>query len=169
MTGVGSQLAGPRFAGPGKDRMSNYGSGLENSRIPTWMQDSRIGPVDLPTPPSDMTDTQYNPLKGTNGNVSFYKGVPLVPPSSNGCQMQDLSIVSRMQYMSKAPPSTDSRRSSSHTDGSAYGSTLVNSRRTSNTIGNEDGNIASYLQIPSSITEVNGNLAELAAKVSISR
>ena len=167
MIGGESQLSGPRFAGSVKGRMSNYGSGLENTRIPAWMQDSRIGPVDLPTPPSDMTDTQYNPLQGANGTVSFYKGVPLVPPNSKNGQPQDLSIVSRMQYMSKAPPSTDSRRSSSHTDGSAYGSTLVSSRRTSNTVGNDDGNIASYLQIPSSITEVNGNLAELAAKVSI--
>ena len=111
-----------------------------------------------------MADTQFNPLLGASALDSYYKGIPVVPPNPHA-PAYDGSVVSRMKYTSKVPPPTESRRSSSQTEASSYETAAASSRRSSRAVANDDGNIASYLQIPASITEVSGNLAELAAKV----
>lgn len=153
-----------RFEEPGGGHISSCSIGKGYSGISTWSQSSRTGPVDLPTPPIEMTDTQFNPLLGINGPHAYYKGIQMVPPNSNS-QPQDSSVISRMKYMSKAPPPTESRRSSTQTNGGDYERSTADPRRYSQPAPHDDGNIASYLQIPSTITEVSGNLAELAAKV----
>ena len=131
-----------------------------SSQPPAWLRNTHTGSIELPTPPADMKDPSFNPLAGVNGLSSYYKGVQMVPPNPNA-QPQDTSVVSRMKYMSKAPPPTDSRRSSTHD------ATAASAHTVSHPPSQKDENIANYLQIPSSITEVSGNLAELAAKVSV--
>ena len=158
-------LEEPRLPALGEGHIPNHALEKGTSGISSWLQGTQRRSVELPTPPIEMADTQFNPLLGAHGPQAYYKGTHMVPSNPNS-HPRDTSIVSRMNYMSKAPPSTESRRFSTQTNGGDYERSATDSRRHSHPTSKDDGDIASYLQIPSSVTEVGGNLAELAAKVS---
>ena len=129
---------------------------------------SRVGHISgLQTPPLEM---DVNPLLAPNYGPVQYKGVPVVASNTSNHQGNRGSI-GNTTYISRAQPILDSyqpphrSQNSITADGprdSCDGPRAQQSRRR-----NSDGSeIVHYLQIPSSINDSKGSLAEFAAQVS---
>lgn len=120
----------------------------------------------LQTPPLDM---DVNPLLAPNYGPVQYKGVPVVASNTLNHQSNRGSI-GNTTYISRAQPLLDSyqthrSQNSTTTDGSRDGcdGPRAQQPRRRNSDGSE---IVHYLQIPSSINDSKGSLAEFAAQVS---
>ena len=119
----------------------------------------------LRTPPVEMTGVNTNPLLAPTLGGSQYKSVPLLA-SNAGAHHTNLSTVANPNYATKFQHHHPSFHATSdqHTASDRYN---PNTQRPSYRRTSSDGNsIASYLQIPKSITQSEGSLAEFAAQVS---
>ena len=106
-----------------------------------------------------------NPLLAPSFGPLHYKGVPVVA-SNTASHQQSLSTVGNVRYTSKAPPLTDSYKPTHRSQSSISKSENDGDREQAQRRRNNDGSdIAHYLQIPSSINDSKGSLAEFAAQV----
>ena len=119
----------------------------------------------LRTPPSEMNETNGNPLLAPNCGPLQYKGVPVVAPN-NASQQNHLSSLGSLRYTSRVPPPLDTHHlvKGSQSPRSSTGQSA--NRDHSHRRGNSEGtDIVHYLQIPRSINDSKGSLAEFAAQV----
>lgn len=93
---------------------------------------------------------------------SQYNSVPALRPTSP--YSTSLDIVATAQYYSKAPPSNDSRPSTLRPE-SPLSQREHPARGQQKARTSENNSIAPYLQIPASINDSQGSLAEFAAQV----
>jgi len=140
--------------------------GREQNALPQQLQ----GPVaktrhGLKTPPEDMNGSNANPLLIPFDGLQ-YKSVPVIG-SSTASYHTNLGIHANTRYTSKPQPFYDSYHSAQQSQspvsrGESIGSREQPARRRASSDGNS---IVSYLQIPPSINNSKGSLAEFAAQV----
>ena len=119
----------------------------------------------LKTPPEDMTGNNANPLLAPFDGL-HYKSVPVVGPIRSSYQSNQGSHTST-RYSGKPQPFYDSYQSAQRpqspvSKGESIGLREQPTRRRASSDGNS---IVSYLQIPPSINNSKGSLAEFAAQV----
>ncbi|KAL8648491.1 MAG: hypothetical protein Q9226_005973 [Calogaya cf. arnoldii] len=153
---AGGSAFGDRQAcsGAGKP-YTDYGQSLAPAEI-------RHG---LRTPPRDMSGVSVNPLLASNLGGHQYKSVPAVAPNAT-TQQNSVGTIVNTRYTAKTRPSQNGchRRDNSHEHPSTDKATVQ--EPTSKAHNGADGtSIVSYLQIPSSINESKGSLAEFAAQI----
>ncbi|KAJ9239189.1 hypothetical protein DTO169E5_4479 [Paecilomyces variotii] len=109
----------------------------------------------LPTPPGDMTGVAYNTTATSSDHVGKSCGLPISKyPSLSSMSQSNLDSRSGA---TRVPASKVRSQAPSSQNGSA--SETTEQKKSSN------GSIASYLQIPSSINDSKGSLAEFAAQI----
>lgn len=132
-----------------------------NKLLDTTSSGSMSWPVPLrdglPTPPGDMTGVAYNTTT-TSDHVGKSCGLP-VSKYTGLSSMSQTNFDSRSSVQVPASNKVRSQAPSSK-EGSASESTSEQKK-------SSNGSIASYLQIPSSINDSKGSLAEFAAQVRI--
>ncbi|KAL8668476.1 MAG: hypothetical protein Q9168_006894 [Polycauliona sp. 1 TL-2023] len=112
---------------------------------PEYRHDVRHG---LRTPPRDMTGVSVNPLLGPHLGAYQYKSVPAVAPNPTK-QQDSVGTIVNTRYTTNNQPHT-----------------AIHQEPMSKAHAGVDGaSIVSYLQIPSSINESKGSLAEFAAQI----
>lgn len=117
----------------------------------------------LRTPPREMTTMNVNPLLAQSSGGLPYKGVPAARPTV-ASYSTSLGTVANTKYHSKAPPSHDSYRSTARPQSPVFQrDNMVRGHRGRNSTDNTT--IATYLQIPSTINDSKGSLAEFTAQV----
>jgi hypothetical protein len=123
-----------------------------------WADSLRTG---LPTPPSDMTGVSFNTAVSSNyGGVKSQNGYHHSYPS-NSLFLNNTKVNALAQAMM---PSTQHSYNPNHNANTTLSVPKpVPQREMSDQKSN--GSIASYLQIPSSINDSKGSLAEFAAQV----
>lgn len=138
---------------------------IEQEALNMWLQNSTTMNHGLRTPPRESANLNVNPLLAQNMGSTQYNSVPALRPTSP--YSTSLDTVATAQYYRKAPPSNDSRPSTlrpesplSQRDHTVRGQPKG---RTS-----ENPSIAPYLQIPATINDSQGSLAEFAAQVRLS-
>lgn len=137
---------------------------LDEHSVNDWLQHSAAA-NGLRTPPKEMNGVSVNPLLAPNVGGLQYKSVPAVR-STTGPHATSLGTVASIKYHSKAPPSHDFRSSVPRPQSPTFQRETALSRgqpRGRNTLASNP--IASYLQIPSTINDSKGSLAEFAAQV----
>lgn len=119
----------------------------------------------LRTPPLEPHDMNVNPLLAPSYGPLHYKGVPVVA-SNTASHQHSLSSVGNARYTSKVPPLPESYKPTHRSQGSICRSENDENREHTHRGRNNDGtDIAHYLQIPPSINDSKGSLAEFAAQV----
>ena len=155
---AGGSAFGDRQACSGAGRpYTDYGQSLVPAEI-------RHG---LRTPPRDMSGVSVNPLLASNLGGHQYKSVPAVAPNAS-TQQNGVGTNVNTRYTARTQPSQNGchRRDNSYEHLSTDKATLQD--QTSKAHNGADGtSIVSYLQIPSTINESKGSLAEFAAQVNI--
>ncbi|KAL8646571.1 MAG: hypothetical protein Q9210_006061, partial [Variospora velana] len=149
---IGAPVLGDRKA-------SSTGEHLHNNPHHFVPADIRHG---LRTPPGDMSGVSVNPLLAPSFGGSQYKSVPCNGGPRHGSvgSMVDSRSINKTQQ----PQISYHNRSRSHEKCSTETNGLKDSSsRSQNLIG--ESSIVSYLQIPSSINESKGSLAEFAAQI----
>ena len=138
---------------------------IEQEALNMWLQNSATMNHGLRTPPRESANLSVNPLLAPNMGSTQYNSVPALRPTSP--YSTSLDTVATAQYYRKAPLSNDSRPSTlrpesplSQRDHTVRGQPKG---RTS-----ENPSIAPYLQIPATINDSQGSLAEFAAQVRLS-
>lgn len=148
---------------PGSRKTSSAGRQLHNDpRHPTVHAEIRHG---LRTPPGDMSGVSVNPLLAPNVGEAQYKSVSA--SVWNGAPRQgSVGPTTNGRYHNKAhlPQNVYHNRSRSH-EHTSTNSGLVKETNSKTQNGIDEPSIVSYLQIPSSINESKGSLAEFAAQV----
>ncbi|KAI4268958.1 MAG: hypothetical protein L6R38_007659 [Xanthoria sp. 2 TBL-2021] len=146
------------------DRQGSSGAGKPytdygHSLVPA---DIRHG---LRTPPRDMSGVSVNPLLGPNFGGYQYKSVPAVAPNAT-TQQNSVGTIVNTRYTTKNQPSHNGyhHRDNSRDHLSTDAATLQEPTSKAHT-GADGTSIVSYLQIPSSINESKGSLAEFAAQI----
>lgn len=134
----------------------------KESKHPILPTDIRRG---LQTPPADMNGVSVNPLLCPNFAGSQYKSVPASTWNGASRQGSVASIAnSRCTNKNQQPQNIYHNRSRSYEHTSTEtGGTRQSISKTQN--GLDETSIVSYLQIPSSINDSKGSLAEFAAQV----
>lgn len=126
-----------------------------------WIQTSATIEHGLGSPPQEMTG---NPLLAPSVGGLPYKSIPAVK-QNNALYTTSLSTVASTKYTSKAPPVQAlykaAKRSTSPISKNDSGAPRDQSRKSAS----ESTSIVSYLQIPSTINDSKGSLAEFAAQV----
>ncbi|KAL9000289.1 MAG: hypothetical protein Q9169_001006 [Polycauliona sp. 2 TL-2023] len=142
--------------------------GLPSAREPYTDHKPSLEPPDirhgLRTPPRDMTGVSVNPLLGPNFGGYQYKSVPAVAPNPSK-QQESVGTVVNTRYTTKTQPCHQG-----HHPGNAreptFTDTATRQEPAAKAHAGADGtSIVSYLQIPSSINESKGSLAEFAAQI----
>lgn len=119
----------------------------------------------LRTPPLEPHDMNVNPLLAPSYGPLHYKGVPVVAPNTASHQ-HSLSSVGNARYTSKVPPLPESYKPTHRSQSSISRSENDENREHTHRGRNNDGtDIAHYLQIPPSINDSKGSLAEFAAQI----
>ena len=119
----------------------------------------------LRTPPLDPHDMNVNPLLAPSYGPLHYKGVPVVA-SNTASHQHSLSSVGNARYTSKVPPLPESYKPTHRSQSSISRIEHDENREHTHRRRNNDGtDIAHYLQIPPSINDSKGSLAEFAAQV----
>ena len=127
-----------------------------------WLQTSATVDHGLRTPPREMTGINGNPLLAPNMGGLPYKSVPAARSTTS--YSTSLDTVANNKYHSKAPPSHDSYRSIARPQSPIF--QPENAARGQRTrIPVDSTSIAPYLQIPATINNSKGSLAEFAAQV----
>ncbi|KAL8725605.1 MAG: hypothetical protein Q9181_006351 [Wetmoreana brouardii] len=119
----------------------------------------------LQTPPRDMSGVSVNPLLAPNFGGYEYKSVPAL--TSNGAPHQNsVGTIANGRYTNNFQPSQNNHhyRNRSHEKASTDRGVLQDSTSRQQN-GVDKSSIVSYLQIPSSINESKGSLAEFAAQI----
>ena len=128
-----------------------------------WHQTIVTGPGQAPAP-RKMAESNINPLLAPSGEVLHYKSVPATKQNARPAQTS-LGTIATAQYTSKAPPTQDRQRAPSRPRSPSFRRDGVGSMEQGRGGAAEDNPIASYLQIPSSINNSKGSLADFAAQV----
>ena len=134
-----------------------------------YSSDSKVGtPTDrtavpgLRTPPMEM---DVNPLLTSNHGPLQYKGVSVVA-SNNSSYPTSQGSIGNTTYTSRAQPVRESYQSTHRSHNSISGEEPAGSRpQASHRRNSEGSDIVHYLQIPRSINNSKGSLAEFAAQV----
>ncbi|CAO1599528.1 hypothetical protein XANCAGTX0491_003250 [Xanthoria calcicola] len=157
-TSLPSLYAG-RSALRDKQDPSGAGKPYSDYGYPLVPADIRHG---LRTPPRDMT---VNPLLAPNLGGYQYKSVPAVASNAT-TQQNNVGTIANTRYTTKSRSSHDGfhQRDNSREHLSADVATLQEPTSKAHT-GADGTSIVSYLQIPSSINESKGSLAEFAAQI----
>ncbi|KAL8713106.1 MAG: hypothetical protein Q9225_006820, partial [Loekoesia sp. 1 TL-2023] len=148
---------------PGSRKASSIGGQLHNdSRHPIVHAEIRHG---LRTPPGDMSGVSVNPLLAPNFNEAQYKSVA-ASAWNRASRQGSVDSFTNGRYYNKAHPPQNiyHNRSRSHEHTSAN-SVLAKETSSKTQNGIDEPSIVSYLQIPSSINESKGSLAEFAAQI----
>ncbi|KAI4227103.1 MAG: hypothetical protein L6R36_002665 [Xanthoria steineri] len=144
-----------------RDKQGSSGAGKPYSDYgyPLVPADIRHG---LRTPPRDMT---VNPLLAPNLGGYQYKSVPAVASNAT-TQQNSVGTIANTRYTAKSRSSHDGchQRDNSREHLSTDVATLQEPTSKAHT-GADGTSIVSYLQIPSSINESKGSLAEFAAQI----
>lgn len=155
-------ISDTRGNGPGETHSYHKSVKMGQEALNLWLQSSATMNHGLRTPPRESVNMNVNPLLAPNMGSTQYNSVPALRPTSP--YSTSLDTVANTQYYSKAPPSNDSRPSTlrPETSISQRGHTVRGQpkARTSENIS-----IAPYLQIPATINDSQGSLAEFAAQV----
>lgn len=115
----------------------------------------------LRTPPLEM---DVNPLLAPNYGPLHYKGVPVVA-SNNSSYPSNQAGISNTTYTSRAPL-RETNQATHRSHNSVSNNEVTVPRAQASRRRNSDGNeIVHYLQIPRSINDSKGSLAEFAAQV----
>ena len=116
----------------------------------------------LRTPPMEM---DVNPLLTSNQGPLQYKGVPVVA-SNNSSYAASQGSIGNTTYTSRAQPVRESYYPTHRSHNSISGEETAGSRAEVSRRRNSEGSdIVHYLQIPRSINDSKGSLAEFAAQV----
>ena len=130
------------------------------SRVGTLIE--RTAAPGLRTPPLEM---DVNPLLVPNYGPLQYKGVP-VAASTNSTYPTNQGNIGNTTYMSKAQPFRESYQPTHRSHNSISGNEHAGGRIQASRRRKSDGSeIVHYLQIPRSINDSKGSLAEFAAQV----
>lgn len=111
-----------------------------------------------------MAETNVNPLLAPPGEVLQYKSVPAAKQTARPAQTS-LGTIATAQYTSKAPPTQETQRASSRPRSPPFRREGAGSTESERGGAAENNPIASYLQIPSTINNSKGSLADFAAQV----
>lgn len=135
---------------------------LDQNSLTHWLRTSATVDHGLRTPPREMTGMNGNPLLAPDMGGMPYKSVPAVRSTTS--YSTSLDTVANNKYHSKAPPSHDFYRSMAQPQSPV--SQRENAVRGQNARSSADStSIAPYLQIPATINNSKGSLAEFAAQV----
>ena len=120
----------------------------------------------LRTPPGDMTRVSVNPLLAPNYEGFQYKSVPAVN-STTAPRQSSVGTIPNVRYTGRAQSSHDvyHSRNRSQEQNNVTDVRVPKDQTSRHQNGVEAADIVSYLQIPSSINESKGSLAEFAAQV----
>lgn len=139
---------------------------VDQNSVTHWVQTSATVDHGLRTPPREMTGINGNPLLAPNMGGLPYKSVPAARSTTS--YSTSLDTVANNKYHSKAPPSHDSYRSNTRPQSPIFQSeSAARGQRTRNPV--DSTSIAPYLQIPATINNSKGSLAEFAAQVCFPR
>lgn len=147
---------------PGETHSYQKSVKMEQEALNLWLQSSATMNHGLSTPPRELANVNVNPLLARNMGSSQYNSVPALRPTSP--YSTSLDIVANAQYYSKAPPSNDSRPSTLRPE-SPLSQREHPARGQQKARTSENNSIAPYLQIPATINDSQGSLAEFAAQV----
>lgn len=148
---------------PGETYSYQKGVKMEQEALNLWLQSSATMNHGLSTPPREsLANMSVNPLLARNMASTQYNSVPALRPTSP--YSTSLDTVATAQYYSKAPPSNDSRPSTLRPE-SPLSQREHPVRGQAKAKTSEKNSIAPYLQIPASINDSQGSLAEFAAQV----
>lgn len=147
---------------PGETCSYHKGVKMEQEALNLWLQSSATMNHGLRTPPRESANMNVNPLLARNMGSTQYNSVPALRPTSP--YSTSLDTVATAQYYSKAPPSGDSRPSTLRPESPlSQREHPVRGQQKART--SENTSIAPYLQIPATINDSRGSLAEFAAQV----
>lgn len=118
----------------------------------------------LRTPPADPNDMNGNPLLAPSFGPLHYKGVPVAARNTSS-QQHHLSSLGNTRYTNKAPPLLSSYQPTHKSQNSLDGSETGEKRSQTQQQQNDGTEIVHYLQIPRSINDSKGSLAEFAAQI----
>ncbi|KAL8736047.1 MAG: hypothetical protein Q9166_000609 [cf. Caloplaca sp. 2 TL-2023] len=144
-------------------RSSGVGKPHSNYRYSHVPADIRHG---LRTPPGDMSGSgvSVNPLLAPNFGGYQYKSVPALA-STGATRQASVGTIANTRYTNKTQPSQNGHHRTNSRDHTSTEPGVLH-EPTSKINGGVDGtSIVSYLQIPSSINESKGSLAEFAAQI----
>lgn len=130
----------------------------------SWHQTSAASKPGQAPPPRRMAESNVNPLLAPPGEVLYYKSVPATKQNARPTQTS-LGTIAAVQYTSKAPPTQETRRAPSRPRSPSFRRDGAGSMEQGRGGTAENNPIASYLQIPSSINNSKGSLADFAAQV----
>ena len=147
--------------GASKDN-SAVGRPKNHSRHPSVGAEIHHG---LRTPPGDMNGVSVNPLLAPHFSDPNYKSVPAA--AWNGAPCQDsVGPVANGRCQSQTHPHQITHHNRNRSQEHTSNFSTILKERCSKTHGSiDESSIVSYLQIPSSINESKGSLAEFAAQV----
>ena len=132
-----------------------------DSKLGTTSTDRTVAPG-LRTPPMEM---DVNPLLASNHGPLQYKGVPVVA-SNNSNYPTSQGSIGHTTYTSRAQPVREAYYPAHRSHNSTSGEEPAGSRaQVSRRRNSEGSDIVHYLQIPRSINDSKGSLAEFAAQV----
>lgn len=135
---------------------------VDQNSVTHWLQTSATVDHGLRTPPREMMGINGNPLLAPNMGGLPYKSVPAARSTTS--YSTSLDTVANNKYHSKAPPSHDSYRSIARPQSPIFQpGNAARGQRTRNPV--DSTSIAPYLQIPATINNSKGSLAEFAAQV----
>lgn len=129
-----------------------------------WYQTSAAAEPRQAPSPRKMADGSVNPLLAPPGEVLQYKSVPATKQTARPAQTS-LGTIATAQYTSKAPPTQETQRAPSRPRSPPFRRDGAGSREQGRGGAAENNPIASYLQIPSTINNSKGSLADFAAQV----
>ena len=129
-----------------------------------WHQTRAVTRPGKAPSPRQMAEGNGNPLLAPPGEVLQYKSVPVTKQTARQAQTS-LGTIASVQYISKAPPTQDTQRASSRPRSPSFRRDGAGSMQQGRGGAAENNLIASYLQIPSSINNSKGSLADFAAQV----
>lgn len=136
-----------------------------------WIRNSVTVELGQVPPPREMAGINVNPLLAPNMGGLQYKSVPAVRQNARPSQTS-LGTIATAQYTSKAPPTQEMQKIPSrprsptgHRDGAGSREPVRGGLAAAAAAAAENNSIVSYLQIPSSINDSKGSLADFAAQV----
>ena len=130
----------------------------------SWYQNGAATEFRQAPSPRKMAETNVNPLLAPPGEVLQYKSVPATKQTARPAQTS-LGTIATAQYTSKAPPIQDTQRAPSRPRSPSFRRDPAAKTEQARGGAPENNSIASYLQIPSSINNSKGSLADFAAQV----
>ena len=158
-------LRPPRDAMP-RDRNSFFPKdSTRHDSLAHWIQTSATVNDYQKASPQSFGRANFDPGVGPLVGGIPYKSVPALRQSTVPSSTS-LSTVASAKYVSKAPPLLETGQATKRSNSPVLRKEAAVSREQSRTrSSNESNHIVSYLQIPATINDSKGSLAEFAAQV----